>query len=51
MKKISNGRNTRVVNMIGAVTIQEPMMLVTEFVMHGDLLNYLRACRKKVIKD
>lgn len=48
MKKISQGRNPRVVNMIGAVTIQEPMVLVTEFVMHGDLLTYLRACRKKV---
>lgn len=48
MKKISRGKNQRVINMIGSVTIQEPMILITEFMMHGDLLSYLRACRKKV---
>jgi uncharacterized membrane protein len=47
MKKISVGHNTRIVNMIGAVTVQEPMMLITEFVIYGDLLNYLRSLRKK----
>ena len=50
MKKISVGKNSRVVNMLGSVTIQEPMLLVTEFVVHGDLLTFLRACRKKVIQ-
>lgn len=49
MKKISSGKNQRVVNMLGSVTIQEPMLLVTEFVVHGDLLTYLRASRKKVL--
>ena len=37
-----------VVNMVGCVTVQEPMMLVLEFVTHGDLLSYLRNIRKRV---
>ena len=48
MKKIAEGSNPHVVNMIGAVTLQEPMCVVTEFVEYGDLLSYLRAYRKKV---
>ena len=48
MKKIAEGNNPHVVNMIGAVTLQEPMCVVTEFVEYGDLLSYLRAYRKKV---
>ena len=48
MKKISRNNNPHIVNMLGAVTLQEPMMLVTEFVVYGDLLSYLKACRKKV---
>ena len=48
MKKIAKGNNPHVVNMIGAVTLQEPMCVVTEFLEHGDLLSYLKALRKKV---
>ena len=40
-----------VVNMVGCVTVEEPMMLVLEFVTHGDLLSYLRAIRKKVLNS
>ncbi len=48
MKKISNGFNPHVVNMVGCVTLQEPLCLITEFVPHGDLLDYIRNQRKKV---
>ena len=48
MKVIANGNNPHVVNMIGAVTRQEPMCVVTEFLAHGDLLSYLKAARKNV---
>lgn len=45
MKNVS-GTNSNlrqfVVNMVGCITAQEPMMLVLEFVKHGNLLNYLR---------
>ena len=52
MKQVSSGENALrqfVVNMMGCVTISEPMLLVLEFVSHGDLQSYLRAIRKKVI--
>ena len=48
MKKIAEGNNPHVVNMLGAVTIQEPLCIITEFVEYGDLLKYLRASRKQV---
>ena len=48
MKKISDGFNPHIVNMVGCVTLQEPLCLITEFVPHGDLLDYLRNQRKKV---
>ena len=48
MKKIADGNNSHVVNMVGCVTIQEPMFLITEFVKHGDLQTFLRTCRKQV---
>ena len=48
MKVIASGNNPHVVNMIGAVTRQEPMCVVTEFLEHGDLLSYLKASRKRV---
>ena len=51
MKKVS-GTNSDlqkfVVNIVGCVTIEEPMLLVLEFVTHGDLLSYLQSIRKKV---
>lgn len=48
MKKISQGNNSHVVNMVGCVTLQEPLCLIIEFVKYGDLLSYLRATRKRV---
>ena len=48
MKRIAKGSNPHVVNMLGCVTLQEPLSLITEFVEHGDLLTYLCACRKQV---
>lgn len=52
MKKVSGGENGLrrfVVNMVGCMTMQEPMLLVLEFVSKGDLLSYLRAIRKQVL--
>lgn len=48
MKSVSKGNNPHVVNMVGCVTIQEPLCLITEFVKHGDLLSYLQSIRKMV---
>ena len=48
MKKIANCNNSHVVNMVGCITIQEPLCLITEFVKHGDLHTFLRTCRKQV---
>ena len=49
MKKIAQGNNPHVVNMIGCVTLQEPLCLLTEFIKYGDLLSYLRSSRKMAI--
>ena len=49
MKKIAEGYNTHIVNMVGCVTLQEPLCLITEFVPYGDLLSYLKQQRKKVL--
>ena len=48
MKKITAGGNSHVVNMLCAVTIQEPLCIVSEYVEHGDLLEYLKAYKKQV---
>ncbi len=51
MKKVSaedNELSKFVVNMLGCVTAREPMILILEFMKHGNLLEYLRAMRKKV---
>ena len=37
-----------VVNMLGCVTGREPLLLVLEYIRHGDLLSYLRSMRKQV---
>ena len=50
MKKISEGHSPHVVAMLGCVTSQEPLCLVTEFIHYGDLLSYLRSSRKRVRK-
>jgi len=48
MKKVSEGQNSHVVSMLGCVTTQEPLCLLTEFVQYGDLLSYMRSCRSIV---
>ena len=51
IKKVSGANHDHqkfVVNMLGCVTVQEPMMLVLEYVTHGDLLTYLRNSREGV---
>ena len=48
MKKIAEGYNPNIVNMVGCVTLQEPLCLITEFIPYGDLLSYLKHQRKKV---
>ena len=48
MKKIAEGYNAHIVNMVGCVTLQEPLCLITEFIPYGDLLSYLKHQRKKV---
>ena len=50
MKRISECSNPHIINMIGAVTTMEPMLLVIEFMKYGDLQSYLKACRKGVGK-
>ena len=48
MKKISEGNNCHIVNMVGCVTLREPLCLITEYVPYGDLLSYLKYQRKMV---
>lgn len=51
MKKVSSGESELskfVVNMLGCMTYKEPMLLVLEFMRHGNLLDYLRLMRPKV---
>jgi len=50
MKKVSGTGNELskfVVNMVGCCTMQEPLLLVLEYIKHGDLLIYLRSMRQK----
>lgn len=42
MKIIATGNNPHVVSLVGAVTIQEPIALLTLVVKYGDLLSYLK---------
>lgn len=51
MKKVSSSDNKLskfVVNMVGCITLKEPMILILEFMKHGNLLDYLRATKAKV---
>ena len=51
MKKVSGSGSDLsmfVVNMVGCCTLQEPLLLVLEYVKHGDLLTYLRSMRQQV---
>ena len=49
MKKVAEGQNPHVVGLLGCVTIQEPLCLITEFVKFGDLLSYLKANQRIVM--
>ena len=48
MKKVAEGQNPHVVGLLGCVTIQEPLCLITEFIKYGDLLSYLKTNRQMV---
>ena len=48
MKKVAEGQNPHVVSLVGCVTIQEPLCLITEFIRYGDLLSYLKTNRRMV---
>ena len=43
MKKVSDGSNPHVLQMIGCVTVTFPMMLLLQFVPNGNLQDYLRS--------
>lgn len=49
MKKISDNCCPNIVNMVGCITLQEPLCLLTELVPYGNLLDYLRSQRKVII--
>ena len=48
MKKVSAGNNPHVVKMVGCVTLSSPVMLMVEYVSHGNLRDYLRECKTSV---
>lgn len=48
MKTISEFSSPHVVNMVGASTVNKPLLLITEFMRYGDLFNYLKSCREEV---
>ena len=45
MKRVSDGNNPHVLKMLGCVTTTNPMMLVLQFVPHGNLKDYVRALK------
>ena len=52
MKMVSSADNEMkkfVVNMVGCITVKEPLLLVVEFVKHGDLQTFLRTIKKQVL--
>ena len=46
MKRI--GQHPHIVSLLGCITTSEPLCLIVEYCMHGDLLNYLRKKRSQV---
>ena len=48
MKKVSDCNNPHILKMIGCVTSTHPMMVVLQFVPHGNLKDYLKAQRAVV---
>ncbi len=51
VKKIAKRHNPFVVGLVGCVTLQEPMCLLTEFVCYGNLEEFLQALRKRVSSE
>ncbi len=52
MKMVSSNENELskfVVNMMGCVTSKELMLLILEYLKYGNLLDFLRAMRAKVL--
>ena len=45
MKRVSDGNNPHILKMLGCVTTTNPMMLILQFVPHGNLKDYLRAMK------
>ena len=50
-KKIAQYPNVHLVCMLGCVTEEEPLCLLTEYPEKGDLLTYLRTQRYEVMKE
>ena len=51
MKMVSSSDNEMkqfVVNMVGCITVKEPLLLVVEYVRHGDLQRFLRTIKRQV---
>ena len=51
MKMVSSADNEMkkfVVNMVGCVTVREPLLLIVEYVRYGDLQCFLRAIKRQV---
>lgn len=47
-KKVAQYQNPHLVCLVGCVTEQEPLSLLTEYPKQGDLLTYLRTQRQEV---
>ena len=48
LKKISKCWHPNVLQMVGCVTLTDPMCLVTEYLENGDLHTYMRLLKAKV---
>ncbi|XP_065844501.1 uncharacterized protein [Oscarella lobularis] len=49
MKRI--GQHPHIVSLLGCITTSEPLCLIVEYCMHGDLLNYLRKKRSQRVSQ
>ena len=48
MKRVSEGKNSHVVKMVGCVTLSIPLALILEYVPQGNLRDYLRTAKTTV---
>ena len=48
MKKVSVGNNPHIVKMVGCVTLSSPLKLLLEYVLNGNLRDYLQKYRSSV---